>query len=154
MSKATTQTIGLLAVISGSLKTIYNAKLMPKFDSATLYAIDTVDGLIKKYPITGDEMKMREQVEDGMKQYDKILNSMTNKRFNAPLLTAMAIHVCGDLMLRIKDKKKLEVLEPIREAVIGLNELIDPKGQCIEEFDDGEELVTIAYNIFGFQPRG
>ena len=153
MSQASKQTIGLLALISGCMKTIYDFRLAPEHDPVTLYTQEVCDKMVGMFPITGPEHKLQSWLESHMVIYDKALTLMPAEKYNAALLTAMGIHILLDLKNKINDPKKLELIEPIYEAVVSLNDLLDPSGKKIAEFDRGEYLVSVAYKIFGFEPK-
>lgn len=153
LSQATNQTVGLLALISGSIKTIYDFRLAPELDALVLYTIEVTDELIKHYPVSGTEKSMRKFVESRMLIYDQALKMMPKEKYSAVLLTAMGVHICDGLLNRIGERKKRAIIEPIKEALEALLEGIDPKGLYVEQFDRGNHLVKIAYQIFEFDPQ-
>lgn len=153
MSQASYQAVGLLALISGCMDTIYKFRLAPEHDPVTIYTQEVCDKMVGMFPTTGKEHKLQSFIDSRMNIYDKALTMMPEEKYDASLLTAMAIHILLDLKAKIRDPKKLELIEPIYEAVVSLNELVDPNGKRIEEFERGEYLVSIAYQIFGFEPK-
>lgn len=151
MSKASRQTVGLLAIVSGCLKTIEDFRLAFEFIETTTHAKKLCDAAVKVFPTTGDDNKLIEWVRVRMNKYDAVLLTLTGEKYHAVLLTSMATQICTDLMEKIKNKQKLAIIEPVANAVQELHDKIDPHGHCVEDFEKADELLTIAYDIFGFE---
>jgi len=158
-NKLDKQAIGLLALVSGCMHTISEFGLFPGSEAAILYTKDTADKAVLAWPYNGDQRKLVKWVAKRMENYDKVLVVREGEEYHALLLTSMAIHICKDLIDKVSYRvpynrywKKVAAIELVMEALIGVQDLVDPKGRGEEEFTYSFTLVKLAYKEFGFKP--
>lgn len=152
MARANNQTIALVALISGCLTTINDYTLDKASLPLTLYAKDACDTCVLAYPADGNDQKNVRWISGGMNKFDKKLNDRPDEKYDASLLTAMCSQILTDLKDKITDKKKLELIEPVAEAINALSDKLHPPGSQdgFQDFERADELLEIAYDCFGF----
>lgn len=149
MSKASRQTIILLAVVNGIFITMDDYKLIPELAPTIDWGMKICKQCISKYPETGDSQKNFKWMQTKLQIIEKDLNNR-NDIYTMIVLTSIASHIMMDLTEMIKDTKKLELIEPIVETVQGLSIQIDPEGDCFEAYEKADRLLKKIYNHLEF----
>lgn len=149
MSKASRQSISLLAIVSGVFITMDSFQLAPELAPTIDWGRQVCDDCIKNYPETGDYHKNLKWMEGRLKEIDKDLNNR-HDIYSMIVLTSIASHIMEDLIEMIKNKYKLSLLEPVYEAVQGLSDQIDPKKDCFDAYEEADNLLNKIYERLGF----
>ncbi len=150
MSKSERQTISFLSIVSGCLNTIEDFNLDPKNLPIILYAKEECNKAIHKYPCNTIEQKTQKWIISKMKMYDTELKKRKNDTYDALILTSMCQQILEDILSKIKNKSKIEIISPLNEAIMALHDKIDPKGNKFDIYKKANELLNIAYHIFEF----
>lgn len=150
MSRATRQTVLLLSTIAGIFITMGenapDAEFMPTVEYGRTVAVNAARAI----PETGDREKNDRWMLKAVTEMEKFLNCRTEK-YSFQYLVFLAACIIDDLMQKTKNKQKLEILEPVQEAVFGLQEQVDPSGTLVEVYknvdDDLSNIYTLLDNL-------
>ncbi len=149
MSKASKQTISMIAMVNGVFITIDNYKLAPEIDATIQYGLEVCYGCMNTFPETGDRYKNGEWCKLKLEEIEDYFNQ-ADSLYSMIVLTSMATHIMEDLTNKIKDPAKLALLEPVHEVVIGVSEQIDPKGDCYDAYEEADRLLKRFYSVIEF----
>ena len=144
MSKASRQTITLLAVVNGIFITMDSYNLAPELTPTIDWGMQVCKECISKFPETGNPQKNFKWMQEKLRLIDKDLNGRQDI-YTMIVLSSIASHIMTDLEERIKDKNKLKLMEPVSETVKGLNDQIDPDGDCFEAYEEADKLLKRIY---------
>lgn len=150
MSKASNQTITLLAVINGIFITIDDWKLAPELAPTVDWGMEICKECIEKFPETGNPQKNYKWMQNKLRESEEFLGTKAGNLYSSIVLSAIANHIITDLMERIKDPKKLELLIPIDEVVQGLNFQLDPKGSAFDAYEEADNHLSKLYKLLEF----
>lgn len=150
MSKAERQTIALLAVVSGSLDTIEEFNLDSVNMPTILYAKDQCNEAIYHYPCSDSPDKLLKFIKECLTAYDLKLKNLPTLNYNSILLINICSIILNDVTERIRDKTKLEIIEPTKEAIVALHDRIDPLGINYEDYELADNLIQIMYKLIKF----
>ena len=150
MSKAERQTIALLAVVSGSLDTIEEFNLDSVNMPTILYAKDQCNKAIYHYPCSDSPDKLLKFIKECLTAYDLKLKNLPTLNYNSILLINICSIILNDVTERIRDKTKLEIIEPTKEAIVALHDRIDPLGINYEDYELADNLIQIMYKLIKF----
>jgi len=149
MSRASRQTISMIAMVNGVFLTIDNYKLAPEVDATVQYGLEICYHCMDTFPETGDRHKNGLWCKKKLEEIEDEFNK-ANSLYSMIVLTSMATHIMEDLTERIGDPVKLDLLEPISEVVTGMSEQIDPKGDQFEAYEEADRLLNRFYEVIGF----
>jgi hypothetical protein len=149
MSKASRQTISMIAMVNGVFITIDNYDLAPELAPTVKWGLEVCNGCMVEFPETGNKEKnglwckrKLEEIEDCFNQADSLYSMI--------VLVSMSTHIMEDLTSKIKDPLKLKLLEPIYDVVTGLSQQIDPQGDCFDAYKEADRLLYEFYKVIGF----
>jgi hypothetical protein len=149
MSKASRQTISLLAMVNAVFITIDSYGLAVELAPTIEYAKDICEKCIIKFPESGSSSKNMDWMHAKMKtakpHFDK-----PNSPYSMIVLMVIAQHIVNDLQECINDPVKLNLIEPIAEVVFTVNGTIDPKGDQFEAYEEADKLLATLYHILEF----
>lgn len=149
MAKSDIQSQVILAVVTGAIITVEEAGIAEGELPAILYAREVGDKAFRQWPETGNPKKNLLACTNHCKNLAEKLDKASDE--HSPLvLISLSQLLLTDLMERVKNKKKLRILEPLREAVDGIHNLLDPKGQHYDVFEYAEELARAVKNEIEF----
>jgi len=143
MSKSDVQSLTILAVSVGAVVTIEEDKLADKFMPAILWAREAGSGVVDSWPIRGDNDKIVRACFLHCKKLHRDFERAV-ELYSGICLISLAQLLLTDLQERIKDKAKLEIIEPLSEAIDGIHDLVDPDGDRYEAYAEAERLATIV----------
>lgn len=149
MSKASRQSLALLATVSGAMKMIERESLSPELLPTVVYTGETVDKCVYAFPCTGDEGMNLKWIEERMAEWQDTLNTIEGN-WTAIILVSIAHQIMEDLTVKIKNKNKLKLIAPAEEALQGLSDLLDPEGTCYEAYVTADRLVADMYSRLEF----
>lgn len=151
MSRASNQSKVLISFINSVFITIEDYKLTPELEHTVLYGKELALKCIDTFPESGKFHKNTRWMVEKIHEIDEILNKYSkNATYSAILLVSIAEQVCTDLMEKIKDKNKLQLLEPLHEAINGLSDQIDPLGIHFLDYEKAAEEISLIYKVVGF----
>ena len=155
MSKATRQSLALLATVSGAMKVTESLKneeneLHFRFMSKYIEeARKRSDNAVYKWNCTGDENKNTKIIIEHITWWEKELEKQ-NWQITPLVLTNMSLQCLYDLHTKIKDKYKLSLIEPIIKPLKKLSDYIDPHGDKFETYQYVDNLLSILYKKIEF----
>ncbi len=149
MSRASRQTIAMIAMVNGVFLTIDNYKLAPEIEATIQYGIDVCYKCMDAFPETGDRQKNGAWCTKKLEEVENDFNK-ADSLYSMIVLTSMATHIMEDLTARINDPVKLNLLAPIAEVVTGMSEQIDPQGDQFEAYEEADRLLHKFYGVIGF----
>lgn len=149
MSKASRQSIALLAIVKGVILTIQEYKLAPELDATILYALDVCEGCVSKFPETGNPNKNMKWMTERIHMIDDDLNK-SNSIYSMITLTNLAHHIVTDLQECINDSTKLDLIKPVGEVIEGLSDQIDPIKDCFEAYEEADRILDKLYRYLEF----
>lgn len=158
MSKASRQSIALLATISGSMDV---ALTMPISDDVVIHR-KFVDPFLKEaerlslkaiteWECTGNRYKNKKDILESIRKWSDYLNEV-DVPITHLILVYMSIQCLTDLHNKVKNSAKLALLDPIFEPLNKVSDYLDPEGVCWEEYDYVDKiLLKKLYHIIGFE---
>lgn len=149
MSKASRQSVAMIAMVNGVFITIDSYDLAPEISATIQYGLEVCGGCMHTFPETGDRHKNGLWCRSKLSEIEEEFNK-ANSLYSMIVLTSMATHIMEDLTERINDPVKLDLLEPIHEVVQGVSEQIDPNGDQFDAYEEADRLLTIFYNKIEF----
>lgn len=149
MSKASRQTLSMIAMVNGIFITIDEYELAPEIEATIQYGLEVCNMCMADFPETGDRYKNEAWMKSKLTEVEKEFNK-SGSLYSTIVLTSMATHMMEDLTERIKDPVKLKLLTPVHEVVAGVSAQIDPKGDQFEAYEEADRLLTKFYGIIGF----
>ena len=149
MSRASRQSLALLAIVHGIWCTIDSYNLAPELAPTVQYGKEVSEKVVIEFPESGDPVKNRKWIEDRVEEVDRVLNG-SDEEYELATLSSIMLHILSDLYSVIKDKKKVELLNLDFEAADGFNEQIDPYGDQFKYYDKADKLVAKIYRILEF----
>ena len=142
MSTATNQSLCILSFINATFITITEDKFLPTVE----YAKEVCQKIIRDFPESGNTIKNHHTILNWMYEINHELPERKGM-YTSLLLSNISSLLITDLMERIKDKKKLRMLEELKEVCIGLNDQLDPNGAYFDSIEKAEELNLVIKNI-------
>lgn len=149
MSKASRQTISMIAMVNGVFITIDNYNLAPEIDATIQYGLEICNDCMTAFPETGNRYKNGLWCKKKLGEIEKYFNN-ADSLYSTIVLTSMATHIMEDLTAKIKDPVKLALLEPVYEVVVGVSDQIDPKGNCFDAYEEADRLLKRFYSVIEF----
>ena len=151
MSKAGKQSVALLAMVTGMMKTVVDFDMIDEEMSIAVYAHEVAFKCTTKFPITNDNAKNNEWIQDRVRKFDAFLVAQKDLKYHAILITNLALTTLTDLTEKIRDKDKLEMIEPVIEAVQALYTALDSKMNNDAAYELTDALLNKAYSLIGFE---
>lgn len=149
MSKASRQSITLLAVVHGCFKTIHSFNLAPKLSPTILYGIEVSEKCIHKFPETGDSKKNLKWMTEKIHQIDDDLNK-SESVYTMIVLTSLAHQIITDLSEKIRNKSKLKLLEEVEEVIYSVSDMIDKNKDKFDAYEEADRIIRKLYNYLEF----
>ena len=146
MSKASKQTLALLAVATGAMIMIENDdSIMP----TVLYSRETLENCVHVFPATHNEVLGAKWMHEKLAAWQDRVNELEGN-WTAIILVSIAHQIVNDPCERIRAPHKLELLQPAEEALAGLSDQIDPAGDQYAAYEKADELLKDLYRRIGF----
>lgn len=150
MSKATNQTVILLAVLSGSFKTIARAENCPASVQGTvLWAMEEATQITINFPETGKGEKNLDWMMVRLRQWQECVDNM-DLDMEYQTLLYVCNHVIYDLSNKISNPAKLRMIQPLREAIDNMITITDPTGKQFEAMEEADKLLGKLYKLIEF----
>lgn len=149
MSKASRQSISLLAVVHGCFTTIQEFNLAPELAPTIHYGVEVSGKCIKNFPETGDREKNLKWMVDKIHRIDDDLNK-SESVYTMIVLTSLSHQIITDLSEKIKDKAKLERLEVVEEVIYSVSDIIDPKKDKFSAYEEADRILNRLYSYLEF----
>lgn len=150
MSKASKQSIALLAIVNGIFITIDHYNLSGEQAPTVDYGMEVCKEVITNFPETGDPKKNFKWMQSKIQESDKFLRKEGTNLYTAIVLTSLAQHIITDLIDKIDDPVKLKILEPLDDVITGLSEQIDPKGTEFLAYEEADRHLKKIYRLLEF----
>jgi hypothetical protein len=149
MSKASRQSITILALVNGILKTIDHYNLAKELNATVLYTLDVCKDIVIRFPESGNKQKNLKWMTSKIEEANLILNR-DNDPYTLICLVSLAHILITDLIERIKDPVKLNMLEPLEEAIYALSDMIDPEKDQFKAYEEADMILKEFYKILEF----
>lgn len=149
MSRASIQTMTIMAVAAGALVTMEESGLAGDLLPAVLYGRDVANRCMDGWPETGSPRKnLAACIAHCERMADELYKSAD---LYSPLcLTSLAQFLLTDLQERVSDQDKLDLLDPVIEAIDGIHDLADPDGDKYDVYAEAERLAGVVKQEIGF----
>jgi len=138
----------ILSVVAGAVISAEDAieeALLP----TVLYAKDTATATFRDWPETGSRRKNYTQALAHINNVKSDLDS-ADAQLPGILLVTLAQFLLTDLSERVSTKRKLQLIEPLAEAIDGLHDLLDPEGENLTAFAEAEKLEKVVFQEIGW----
>lgn len=150
MSKASKQSLALLAVATGAMIMIENEALDDSVMPTVLYSRETLEHCVHVFPVVPhNETKGAEWMHEKLSGWQDRINELEGN-WTAIILVSIAHQIISDLCDRIRAPHKLKILRPAEEALAGLSDQIDPEGDQYAAYEKADELLKDLYRRLGF----
>ncbi len=149
MSLATRQSVALLSIVYSVFTTIKQYNLAPELEATILYGIDTTEKCIINFPGTGDNRKSEKWIREKIHCIDDDLRQ-SESVYTMIVLVSLSNQILADMMQKIRNRTKLEMLEEVNEITISISNKIDPKGDQFEAYEEADKLLLKLYHHLGF----
>ncbi len=145
MSKASRQSLVLLAIVNGVFLTAAECEEAAACMATIEYGKDISTRLIHAYPETGDAGKNMRWMTERLHQADYCLNRRVP--YTLVQLVSIGQMIMADLSGMIRDRRKLDMLEPVIEALDGLSDQLDPEGSRFADYKAADLTLRELYGI-------
>ena len=149
MSKASRQSLSLLAVVHGCFKSIDDFGLAGETAPTVLYGVEVSLNIINQFPETGDANKNTQWMTERIHAIDEDLKKRKSL-YSMIVLTSLMHQIITDLMEKIKDKKKLDLLEELAEIIYSISDMIDEKKNQFEAYEESDSILKKLYKAIEF----
>lgn len=149
MSKASRQSITLLAIIHGCFKSIEDYNIAGDAAPTILYGAEVSERVVRDYPETGDSNKNIRWVTQKMHDIDGLLNNKKSL-YSMTVLTALSHQIITDLIEKVRDRKKLVLLNELEEIIYNVSDLIDPKKDQFDAYEESDRILKKLYKLLEF----
>jgi hypothetical protein len=154
-SKSVKQAMAILAACHGALLGIKDdcslgaQEVVKALDSALAAA----DCAMRLYPgaVVKDERADGKWIIERMLRWKKSIESVP-REFEYFVLVSIAHQCVVDLLGKVRDKKKIFLLEPLLQALQHMSDFSDPLGRNIAAFECAESALRELYTQVDFQP--
>jgi hypothetical protein len=150
VSKATNQSLLYLSLTAGIFSEIQRRNLICRVDLQNLVqdAYNQTIHLINSWDETGDPKKNTAWMAEALTQWDKI--AFENQKLQrVESLIAMADLIITDLLDKLKNRKKLVVVNDLYDQVQTLMNFTDYNRERFTAFEESDKLLKILYKISG-----
>ena len=152
MSKANRQSKMLLCMIAGVFGELYHHKYFARVDINQL-CYEHYTGIISdlkfewpKDSSSGDADKIKLQLDE----WATHLRDLPNKPA-AQAYIYTASRILSDLLARLKNKKKLEIVQRLVEPIETLEKFVNPDGVYFPDDDRSNGLIDALYKIIDWE---
>ena len=150
MSRATNQTVILLAVLSGSFKTIARAENCPASVQGTvLWAMEEASQITINFPETGKGEKNLDWMMVRLHKWEKLIDCL-DLDMEYQTLLYVCNHVIYDLTDKISNPAKLRLIQPLREAIDNMITVTDSTGKQFKAMEGADKLLGELYELIEF----
>jgi len=152
MSKAIRQSTTLLSVIGGCLYEMNDARMFSLIHMRELvhdtYKL-TIEAL-REWPRTNDDAKVVRWTKEKIDEWE--LHVRTVKDFHRlPVLAKVCERCIADLLSKIHDKRKLELLLKLKEPLARIHDFVDVNGENFVAYAKADELMDKLYELIGWE---
>jgi hypothetical protein len=149
MSRSSIQTMTIMAVATGAVVTMEENGIAGDVLPAVLYAREVADHCLDQWPETGSpEKNLRACVAHCRNLGEPLYDA---EQLYTPLcLTSLAQLLLTDLAERLRDPEKLDLLQPVIEAIDGIHNLVDPAGNRFDVYEEADRLAGLVKMEIGF----
>lgn len=146
------QTLTLLAIVNGIFITFETYNLKPEYTPTIDWGKQMCAECIEIYPETGNAQSNLKWMTEKVHEADDFLGTGSEHMYRATVLSFMSHCIVSDLLVKVKDEHKVDLLTPVQEVVYGLDDQIDPNGDQFDSYDEAVVYVNKLYKILGFSP--
>lgn len=156
-SKSVRQALAILAAACGAMKTIKDEQMVgaPHIVESVERAISLMDKALVCYPDVGatkrtmakDEVWIVSRMMAWKNELEKI-----PRRWEYFVLVSIAYQAVVDLAGKVRDRAKLELIEPIIEPLRVISDFSDPAGVAVGAFECAGKTLGVLYREVGFEP--
>lgn len=129
MSRATSQSLALIAIMAGAASEITKRRLISRVDKKEqanrIY--DLCCQAINRWPETGDANKNQEQIRQWFIEFDQRYAGNGQDEMTAQQLVALCDTVCSDLLGVLRNRQCRAMIEAIHGEVLDLLTWLDPE---------------------------
>jgi hypothetical protein len=154
--------MAILASASGALKTIKEeCSVGPSVSYALDVAMNMAHHAISRYPSSPGGETTAEKVRQERKDGDWIVERMRRwkaeiekvpKQWEYFVLISIAYQSIVDLAGKIRDQRKLALLEPMLGPIKEISDFSDPGGTNFEAYECAAATLQALYDVIGFRP--
>ncbi len=155
MSRASIQSLSLLATVSGTMKVLESLenkentihyRFMKPHITATR---ESSDNAVYKWDCNGDELKNAAKIVKHMQAWDKYMDE--NGIVLTPLiLVSVALQCVLDLHTKVQSSSKKALLDPILDNLKKVSDYLDPHGDKFDDYEKADEILSKLYEMTGF----
>lgn len=149
MSKSTIQSLTILAVATGAIKSIVEANIAGPAAPTIMYLEERAQEVINRWPEVGNPQKNMLGVQRHIHNIHNELDSAA-EIFSACCLGMLAQELLILLYERIRDKQKLELIDELLESINAAVDIYDPQEQQGESRAEAERLSSIIKEEIGW----
>lgn len=156
MSRASVQSISLLATVAGSMDVAMSLKtedtiLHHRFmDSYLQKTQKLARHAVCEWSCSGNGRKNEELILHCVSLWGTYLNKI-DVQLTVSSLVSLSLQCVTDLHTKIKDPYKLNLLNPIFKPLHKVSDYLDQDGDKFEEYEYVASLMNKLYQIIGFQ---
>lgn len=149
MSRATNESLTVLAITAGVFKEIERRNLVCRVDMKhnVSQGYQQVVNAINSWDETGDGAKNTKWISDRLTAWDKTAFAVGQLQ-RVEELVAMADILITDLQDKVKNKRKLQGLAEIHKTI---QTLLDFTGDSFVYFEKSDEMIKKLYDVMGGQ---
>lgn len=152
MSKATNQTVTLLSIMAGIMKTLRETQAFGRVDmqQALDTAFQDICDAVLLWPCSGDEVKNLAWRQARFTEWTQFVEE-DKSEYNTAMMLSICDRIVCDLQARIKDPQKLQVIQQLAEPVNAFMQYSDPLGQNFPAFESSGRIMDKLYNIIDWR---
>lgn len=152
MSKASRQSLALLAVACGALKVMESEKFfVPRRTIAAVSELRVdLEQVVKVYPASGDGPEVVEWMMTKLGPWQEELDRMVAAWSPITLIT-MTEQLLVDLSAVTRNKKKASLLAPVEQKAIEVSKMFDDRGDYPESYVEANRLLEDLYKRLEFR---
>lgn len=145
MSKATRQVMMAIAYLDAGCKLILKYKVREDIHPTILWLQDEIETLVNHLPeVTNTDRRVIERVGKKMQVFDNDVETLEEDKL-AVAVIHMSHVMFTDILEKVKDKKKIEVIQPIMDAIDILFNTLDENGEMFDAFEFTDEVLAVVY---------
>lgn len=151
MSKATKQALALLGVVYVSIEHIQSRFILgdPSFIANAAQARARVVHAVQRYPASGNEQKNNKWSHDRIAAWDDYIGRI-KPGWDIVMLVSICLRCLSDLLDKVRDPAKIELIKPILEPLLNMSDFVDEKGRLYENYEQADKLLDELYVLLGF----
>lgn len=149
MSKATKQSLALLAVVTGCISTLRRNNHFSRVDMKELLneTYTTCEDVLQEWPCTGDEGKNYDWINTRVQdQWHPFIHSDKDV-YGTAVIAKICERVLADLKTVIKDQVKLELLSRLEVPFKKIHDFVDPDGRNFPAYEKADFAMDELYRL-------